>query len=633
MRVQAFFTSIFLLCCCFGNAQSWQSKIDRGVLQKVTAGENVDCIVVLAEQADVSEAAFLPKKKDKGGFVFQKLVETAARTQVNVLKTLEDFQAPHLPFYVVNAVRVERGNLPLLEALARLPEVGRIDPNPLVHFQEPDKDENPGGSRAIEWNVTHINAEDVWAMGFNGTGTVVAGEDTGYDWDHPALQNKYRGWNGSSADHNYNWHDAIHAIDPHNSGPNPCGLNSAVPCDDNNHGTHTMGTMAGDDGAGNQIGVAPGAKWIGCRNMERGWGMPSTYLECFEWFLAPTNLAGNSPQPALAPDVINNSWGCPASEGCNSGNFYILETAIDNLHSAGVMVVASAGNSGSNCSSVADPPAIYENSFSVGATNIADDIASFSSRGPVTADGSNRLKPNISAPGVNIRSSVNGGGYQSGWSGTSMAGPHVAAVVALMLDANPNLTMLQIENILESTAVDRTSAQTCGGVPGSNIPNNTYGYGIVDALAAVNDALGLLPVELIDFQGHVQGAAVRLDWEVAPEGSLNHFEVEHADSRLDWTTFGKQLFLPGMEFYHQLDDHPVPGLNYYRLKMVDIDGSIEYSKVIVVQLAENEGLVTYPNPVRQELLLSATWETGAVEVRIFDAAGRLVQQTQEQTTE
>src|ERR1039458_1392180 len=163
-----------------------------------------------------------------------------------------------------------------------------------------------------------------------------------------------------------------------------------------------------------QIGMAPGAKWIGCRNMERNWGTPASYVECFQWFLAPTDLNGQNPDPSKAPDVINNSWYSDASEGTT--NLFVFQTAVENLRAAGVVVVVSAGNEGSGCSTITSP-AIYDASFSVGATDSGDNIAGFSSRGPVTVDGSNRLKPDVSAPGVNIRSSVPGNGYASGWSG------------------------------------------------------------------------------------------------------------------------------------------------------------------------------------------------------------------------
>jgi len=320
-------------------------------------------------------------------------------------------------------------------------------------------------------------------MGYTGQGVVIGGQDTGYNWDHPALINQYRGWDGVVADHNHNWHDAIHEDNPHSSGENNCGFDSIVPCDDNGHGTHTMGIMVGDDGASHQIGVAPGARWIGCRNMENNWGTPATYAECYQWFIAPTDVDGGDANPALAADVINNSWSCPLQEGCTDPN--VLLTVVENVHLAGILTVHSAGNSGPGCSSIDAPAAIYQASFTVGATSSSDTIASFSSRGPVTVDSSNRLKPDVAAPGVGVSSSLPGGSYGS-LSGTSMAAPHVAGLAALLISVDPSLRgqVDRLETLIEHTALPKAASQTCGGVPGSSIPNNTYGWGRVDALNA-----------------------------------------------------------------------------------------------------------------------------------------------------
>ena len=254
-----------------------------------------------------------------------------------------------------------------------------------------------------------------------------------------------------------------------------------------------MGTMVGDDGVGNQIGMAPAARWIGCRNMNEGLGSPASYAECYQWFIAPTDLGDNHPDPTKAPDVINNSWGCTPTEGCTEPE--ILRQVVQNVRAAGILTVHSAGNEGPACSTVREPAGIYEESFSIGATDADDKIAYFSSRGPVTVDGSQRLKPNVTAPGVDIRSSVPGGGYEDGWSGTSMAAPHVAGLVALLLSAQPVLKgqVDTLETLIESTAITLTTAQNCGGVAGHAIPNNTYGWGRVDALAAY---LGLAPASI-----------------------------------------------------------------------------------------------------------------------------------------
>ena len=242
--------------------------------------------------------------------------------------------------------------------------------------------------------------------------------------------------------------------------------------------------------------MAPGAKWIGCRNMDNGWGTPTTYLECFEFFLAPYPVGGTPAQgsPDLAPDVTNNSWTCPASEGCSWGT---LQAAVEAQRAAGIMTVASAGNTGSACSSVYNPPALYDASYSIGATDSGDNLVSFSARGPVTVDGSGRLKPDLVAPGSSVRSSLPGTGY--GYkSGTSMASPHVAGAVALLWSAVPSLTnqITATEELLNQSALHIAST-LCSS---SGVPNNLYGWGRLDVLAAAEGAAQVCqPVEGADF--------------------------------------------------------------------------------------------------------------------------------------
>ncbi len=460
-----------------------EAKIAPHLLNAFEKDDQSEFFIILTDKADLSRAARYSSKAQKGRYVYNSLWQTAQRSQAPLKTWLDKRGITYRSFYIVNALLI-KGDYNLALTLAKRADVLRLEANPVIHNSLPSpllRVEAPRSANAIEPNITYINADDVWDMGFTGQGIVVGGQDTGYDWDHPALLNQYRGWNGAAANHDYNWHDSIH------SGGGVCGADSPEPCDDHGHGTHTMGTAVGDDGGSNQIGVAPGAKWIGCRNMDVGDGTPATYLECFEFFLAPYPVGGTPAQgdPTLAPDVTVNSWGCPPSEGCS---WDTLQNAVEAQVAAGIMTVVSAGNSGSSCSSVEDPAAIYNASYTVGAIDHRNgSLAYFSSRGPVTVDNSNRRKPDISAPGVSIRSAAAGGGYVGGWSGTSMAGPHVSGAVALLWSVAPALTnnITATENYFNNSAVHVSSTQ-CSS---SGVPNNLYGYGRLDVLAAVKMAL------------------------------------------------------------------------------------------------------------------------------------------------
>jgi serine protease AprX len=469
------------------SATPWQDKVDHWVLQSALAAENgqTDFLIYLADQADLSRAAFLITKEEKGAFVYQALTETARRTQASLLAELQRQDIPHRAYWIANMIWA-RGDVQLVQSLAQRRDVGRIHANPQMYSAQAERAVSEGGVTGITLNIDQVGAPLVWAAGYTGQGVVVGGQDTGYEWDHPALINQYRGWNGTEADHTVSWHDAIHE-DSGFSGMNLCEFDSPFPCDDDGHGTHTMGTILGDDGLGNQIGVAPGARWIGCRNMWFGVGTPATYSECYEWFIAPypSGTSSFEGDPGLAPDIINNSWACLESEGCNKLD--ILLSVVDAVRAAGILTVHSAGNSGPACGTVNTPAAIYDSSFTVGNVTSKDIIATNSSRGPVLVDGSGRLKPDISAPGTSIYSSYLNGSYTT-LSGTSMAAPHVAGVAALLLSAQPLLSgqVDQLEQVMTSTAYALTSDQECGGVPGDSIPNNTYGYGRIDAYKSLN---------------------------------------------------------------------------------------------------------------------------------------------------
>ncbi|HEY8686953.1 MAG TPA: S8 family serine peptidase, partial [Chloroflexota bacterium] len=463
-------------------ASSNQSKIEGRVLRDTANGNQASIVINLKQQANLSAAYKMKNQDARGWFVYKALKAEAARTQGPIKAMLASRGVSYKSYWVANVI-FANADRSLVNALSVRSDVKSIESNDKSNWLKSVDASAPQKAGAspdtIEPNITKINAPAVWAMGYTGQGIVVANQDTGMRWTHQAIKPHYRGWNGTTANHNYNWWDAIHS-----SVGNPCGNNNQSPCDDYGHGTHTTGTAVGvdsDNGGTHQIGVAPGAKWIGCRNMDQGNGMPSTYTECFQFFIAPTDLSGQNPDPTLRPDVMNNSWGCPPSEGCAQDT---LQSIVEATTAAGIFVEASAGNSGSGCSTVVDPPAHYAASFSTGATTWSGNpvtLAGFSSRGPVTIDGSGRIKPDIAAPGVNVNSALNGSDTQySGqtWSGTSMAGPHVVGTVALLWSAHPELerNIAATKALLESTAnpnVAVSNGSACGGI--DHVPNNHFG--------------------------------------------------------------------------------------------------------------------------------------------------------------
>jgi subtilisin family serine protease len=315
-----------------------------------------------------------------------------------------------------------------------------------------------------------IGADKVWnEFSVRGKGIVVGESDTGVDVNHPALKESYRGNAGGD---DYNW------FDPWNGKPSPY--------DEGGHGTYTLGTILGKNG----IGIAPDATWFACANLVRNLANPALYLDCMQFMLAPFPQRGNpfaDGDPTRAADVLNNSWGCPELEGCDPNT---LLAAANNLRAAGIFVVASAGNDGPFCNTVDAPLSLYDSVFSVGAIDRFGNVADFSSRGPVTADGSGRMKPDIVAPGVGVLSSLPGGMYGSN-SGTSIAGPHVAGAVALLWSADPSLIgdIDRTEQLLIQTADPYTGSRSVGCFEG-DIPNAAYGYGILDVYEAVKVALG-----------------------------------------------------------------------------------------------------------------------------------------------
>ena len=416
--------------------------------------------VQLTATADLSAAFRIADWNARGRYVYDQLTSVARRSQAGLLQSLAARSVPAQSFWIINAVRVT-GTAATFKSIAARSDVERIFESTTVELSPVTPGAVEGAVQSVEWGIDNINANDVWATyGTRGEGIVVGTIDTGVLYTHPAVVNQYRGnTGGGSFNHNYNWWDPSHI----------CA--TAAPCDNNGHGTHTMGTIVGDDGAGNQVGVAPGARWIAAKGCESSSCSDTALLSSGQFMLAPTDLAGASPNAALRPNLVSNSWG-----GGPAQPWY--QSTVDAWVASGIFPVFANGNAGPACGT-AGSPGDYLNSYGVGAYDITNTIASFSSRGVL---GGSEIKPNISAPGVNVRSSWNDGGYAS-ISGTSMATPHVAGVVALMFGAAPSLIgqITQTRQILDQTAID-TSDLTCGGAAADN---NVWGEGRIDAFAAV----------------------------------------------------------------------------------------------------------------------------------------------------
>jgi subtilisin family serine protease len=512
-----------------GAPTAQDAKIAPWLRQRLGAVSE-DSFIVLFDDGDRLDRALATARTatDPTRAVYDILRTRARALQAGVRDELTKAGIPFRTLYIVNGLAV-RGDLALARRLAVRGEIVRIVGDPVVRGIDLNSiaplPQAP--TAGPEWGITRINADKVWSLdGKHGEGIVVASADTGVEWTHPALKGKYRGWNGTVASHDFNWFDAIQ--------------NSAEPFDDNNHGTHTTGTMVGDDGLGNQIGVAPGARWIACRNMNLGNGQPSTYIACNQFFLAPYPHGGDPEldgDPSKSPDIVNNSWYCPSSEGCDPGS---LKASFAALRAAGILGVVAAGNSGSGCSSIFDPPAIYDESFDVGAIDSSNLLAGFSSRGPVTVDASGRLKPDVAAPGVSVRSSVRGGGYST-LSGTSMASPHTAGEAALLWSAKPQVRgLIRITRCLISksfqSAVTLSDSQVCGGTGAADRPNNLWGYGLIDAYAAIhlgpdgdNDGIA----DVCDCAASDAGA-----YDVPPE--IEGLRLEPDKTTLTWPSLSRQ---------------------------------------------------------------------------------------------
>lgn len=437
----------------------------RQVLEASPA-ETFRFLVTARVGAELAGVPLVGPSEERRAAVVERLQSAAAASQAGLRPALSNLSdAGHVqafrPFWIFNGLAVTGDREALLKLAAR-DDVLSIRPDRWLQWIPPDQalPSSVSSPTGVDWGISQIRADQVWsALEIDGTGVVVATMDTGVDWQHPWLQPAYRGWHGGTAIHTGNWFDAT-------------GGGALYPVDSMGHGTHVTGLLAGQEG----VGVAPGARWIAVRAFNnRGYALDSWLHGGFQWLLAPEG------DPALAPDIVSSSWSSPVG-----GNTEFLPD-VQALVAAGILPLFAAGNSGPRAGSIG-APASYLESLAAGASDPDDEVAYFSGRGPSPFGG---IKPEVVAPGVNLRSALPGGA-EGTMSGTSMATPLVAGVAAMALQADPALGPWQVVSVITSTALPI----------GDPWPNADAGWGRVDALGAVASVLN--PGYL---EGHVSSVA------------------------------------------------------------------------------------------------------------------------------
>ncbi|SNY38684.1 S8 family serine peptidase [Paractinoplanes atraurantiacus] len=438
-------------------------KIESTLKDRFRSQPSSDFWITFDTGADLGPAKKIADWTARGRFVYDALTAATKKSLASVSPELDKAGVKYTSYPIVNAVLVKGGTEQLALDVASRAQVAEIHTTPQVALVDPVDEKTPQSARTaataddtVTWGLEAIHAPQAWTMGATGAGITVSNLDSGVQFDHPALKRQYRGAKpDGTVDNNYNWMASR-------------GSCATAPCDDNGHGTHTMGTMVGVDGT-DHVGVAPDAQWIatnGC--CENG---VESLLRSGWWLLAPTDLQGNNPDPSKRPHVINNSWGQTVEH-----NFDDFFQAIDEAWTAaGIFSTWSSGNTSpyAACDTVSSPGSAAS-AYSVGAYSEDGTLASFSRKGEGEGD---RIKPEISAPGVNVRSSYPGDSYVE-MAGTSMAAPHVAGAVAALWSYDPTLIgqVDETRRLLGESAVDVDDTE-CGGTAEIN---NKYGEGRLD---------------------------------------------------------------------------------------------------------------------------------------------------------
>ena len=473
-----------------GAAQA-PAALEPELLSTLQAEGSANYFVKMTIEADLSPAEGMDWDA-RGEFVWNALNEVARTTQAPVLDYCHKNGLDCTSMIASNSVFVRAGNMTAAQVLATLPGVATLRLERILPLPDPVAGGTDGSGAMSQgaapeattaWGIIDTKANQVWALGYKGAGIKVAGIDTGVQWNHPALVGHFAcpGQPGNAAC----WYDPS----------NICGGSA---CDNNGHGTHTMGTMVADDNPALTYiaGMAPDATWIACKGCEDNSCSDFALSSCADWILAPGG------DPANRPHIVNNSWG-----GSGGNNWYL--TYVQAWRAAGIFPAFSAGNEGEFGCFTLGSPGDYQASMASAAHDSGRSNAWFSSRGPSTYGHAPYTKPNISAPGVATCSTVPTNSWACDYNGTSMASPHTAGAVALIWQACPALkgNMTATFELLQDNA-DTPPAGPCLAPPDGE-GNYTYGYGYLNALRAVQACAGPTITSITPNHGE-QGSAVSI---------------------------------------------------------------------------------------------------------------------------